>query len=116
MDDFTSYSVAYGLHRAEFDNLPKKTKRQLVRLMSRISEASFRRGFQQGCVLTKRGLVRVDPAELRFRRPLSMSPWPTISLFRGHSAIERLECEYPELRYLGFKFPQGHPLILYPLP
>ena len=51
--DFIDSSVAYGLHHGEFDNLNDDTKRKLIRLMARISEASYRRGFQQGSTKTQ---------------------------------------------------------------
>lgn len=100
MSDFDPHSVAYGLHLEEFNDLPEKTRKQLVRLISRISEASFRRGFQHGCVQTKNGSVQIDPAILRFKRSLDVSPWAE-SASGGMSAIDRLQCEYGVLSQLG---------------
>ena len=40
-------SVMDGLRFGEFEALPKLVKKRLIKLMSRISEASYRRGAQQ---------------------------------------------------------------------
>jgi hypothetical protein len=46
--DFEARSVAYGLKEGEFENLPPLVRRKLIRLMARIAEQSYRRGFQHG--------------------------------------------------------------------
>jgi hypothetical protein len=48
---FNTKSVAYGLRDGEFSELPEKTKKKLVKLMARLSEQAYRRGFQQGHTL-----------------------------------------------------------------
>lgn len=101
MGDFDSDSVAFGLKEGEFASLPEPTRNKLVRLMSRISEASFRRGFQHGCVQTKKGAVKGDPSVLRFGRSLDKSPWAETAS-GGLSAKERLFCEYDVLDDIGF--------------
>ncbi len=102
MSDFESSSVAYGLRQREFDDLSERTRKKLVRLMSRISEASFRRGYQHGRFQTQRGKVEVDPAILRFDKSLNQSPWAETAK-GGMSADERLFCEYGVLMHLGFR-------------
>jgi hypothetical protein len=98
--DFTGNSVARGLRWREFDDLPHKTRKQLVRLMARISEQSYRRGFQHGGVITSDRL-RIDAASLRFDISLDESPF-TDSL-GGHTAVERLFMECRALSILGFE-------------
>ena len=39
MSEFNPRSVAYPLKKDEFTNLDKKTKKKLIKLMARISEA-----------------------------------------------------------------------------
>jgi len=46
--DLVSHSVVCGLKLGEFRELPAPVKKNLVQLMARISEASYRRGFQHG--------------------------------------------------------------------
>jgi hypothetical protein len=60
--DFIPESVAYGLKCGEFDNLSERDKRRLVKLMARISEASYRRGFQHGTL----GRHTIDVLKFRF--------------------------------------------------
>ena len=97
---YSKNSVASGLHRFQFAHLSKGDKKKLVRLMARISECSFRRGFQHGVELSQRCMV-VDPAHLRFFVSLARSPythaftekgkWVSTS---GYSSKERLLMEY----------------------
>lgn len=44
-------SVIDGLRDEEFEMFPNSTKKKLMKLMSRISEASYRRGVQQALYL-----------------------------------------------------------------
>jgi hypothetical protein len=43
MTDFDPCSVAYGLKSGDLDSLSPAARKKLIRLMSRISEASYRR-------------------------------------------------------------------------
>ena len=97
--DFTASSIAHGLKEGEFDDLSPSVNRKLVRLMARIAEQSYRRGFQHGAVLGDRACVA--PYDLRFRRSLDKSPY-TNSARGGHTSIERLFMECGELCMLGF--------------
>jgi hypothetical protein len=47
MQHYIKGTLLSGFKPGEFDDLPEKTKRRLVRLMARISEKSYRRGCQQ---------------------------------------------------------------------
>jgi len=105
---FTPNSVAFPLSHREFDHLDTKTKKKLARLMARISEKSYRRGFQHGGLEGR----TVDPVELRFNTPLKHSPWTDAVNEKGkwensrHSSLERLFMEYSELVNLGFYAPK----------
>jgi len=48
MQHFIRGSILSGFKEDEFKDLPKGTKKKLIKLMSRISEKSYRRGFQHG--------------------------------------------------------------------
>jgi hypothetical protein len=107
MSDFSARNVAYGLKHREFVELPEWTKRKLVRLMARIAEQSYRRGFQHGTL----GLHCIDPYVLRFERSLDKSPFTDVQVPRkipawnsslGHTAIERLFMECGCLNDIGF--------------
>lgn len=93
--------VAKGMREGALDCLPLKQKKLLIKLIARISEASFRRGFQHGAELPRRGHEIVDPVELRFFTPsLDISPstrhgdrWCSTSiarLFMEHRALDAL--------------------------
>ena len=53
--DFTSDSAAYGLKDQQFAHLSDSDQKKLLRLMARISEKSFRRGFQHGAYASDMG-------------------------------------------------------------
>jgi hypothetical protein len=96
---FGAHSVAAGLHGGEFDELDTRTKKKLIRLMARIAEKSYRRGYQHGTLPTR----TVDPSVLRFERSLDKSPWTDSP--QSTSSVWRLFCECGELRQLGFVEP-----------
>jgi hypothetical protein len=102
---FTSRSIAYGLSENEFAELPQRTRKKLIRLMARIAEKSYRRGFQHGGDITGESLC-VDPSDLRLspafsldRSPYTDTPYP----HGGHTSIERLMMECGELNEIGFR-------------
>lgn len=102
-DFFTPQSVAYKLRPGEFDDLSKSTKKKLIKLMARISEKSYRRGFQHGGLEGR----TIDPVKFRFDIDLKYSPWTDVVGKRGewvnsrHSSMERLFAEYRVLNQLG---------------
>lgn len=104
---YGSRSVAHGLRDDAFAHIDQSTRKKLIKLMARISEKSYRRGFQHGQEFAKKGDKAVDGHYLRFHVPIDKSPytdtfhtngkWAPNS---GFSAIERLLMEYGELRTL----------------
>jgi hypothetical protein len=61
--------------------------------MARISEASYRRGYQHG---VERGHLRaIEPAEFRYEYSLDQSPDPDGD--SGCTSTERLYMQFPEL-------------------
>jgi hypothetical protein len=104
--DFHDGSVALGLQHREFMGLPKAVRRQLLRLIARVSEKSYRRGFQQGATFGDRCVYPL--ADFRFNKPLDLSP-ATDRRNYGFTAIERVLMEYPVLTDLGFPDPSFEP-------
>ena len=108
MTDFIKESIAYGLKLGEFENLDKEVKRKLLKLMSRISERSYRRGFQHGKEIKGK---TVDPFIFRYKTSLKDSPY-TDTFFEdgkwanksGHSSLDRLRLENGEFHNLGLTF------------
>ena len=99
---FKLSGVAKGMREAALACLPITDKKLLITLISRIAEASFRRGFQHGVELPSRGQEIVDPVQLRFfTSSLDISP----STLRGHywcsTSIARLYMEHHVLDALG---------------
>jgi hypothetical protein len=88
VNDFSNWSVCHGLRRDAFEHLPLSDRRKLLRLMARIAEKSYRRGFQHGVEIGDRRTI--DPATLRFERSLDSSPWTDSP--QKTTAIERLLC------------------------
>lgn len=69
--------------------------------MARISEASYRRGFQQGHCFSEAGIEAKYIVKLRFGTSLNQSPFTDSS--GGFNAIVRLFVEYGVLRVIGFR-------------
>ena len=97
---FCKGSVAHGLKRNEFATLPELVKKRLVKLIARIAEKSYRRGFQHGTL----GLHTVDAYKFRYKKSLDQSPFTDVlpPCSCGHTAIERLFMENP-MEDLGFR-------------
>ena len=53
---FTASSSKYGLKEGEFDEIPHKMRKKLIRLIARIMEKAYRRGVQQAITLYKNNL------------------------------------------------------------
>ena len=102
--DFTDNAVTYPLNFNEFNDLDYSIKKKLMRLMARISEKSYRRGFHHGLVLKP----TVDMVKFRYKISLDKAPFTHVVGENGKwvcskdTAIERLAMEYPELRDVGF--------------
>lgn len=102
--DYTGGSVAYGLKYGEFLEVDDRLRKKLFRLLARVSEQSYRRGFQQGQHFIEIGVKTVDPNKLRFDTALDRSPhtdaFDDMNRWRGRSgmsSLERLLIEYPAL-------------------
>lgn len=67
-------NVAAGL-RLDLSSLPSRDRRALVKLIARISEASYRRGFQQGVHVARAGEADEESA-LRLRSWTSLDRSP----------------------------------------
>jgi hypothetical protein len=102
---FASYSIAAGLRFGQFDHLSARDKSKLIRLMARIAEKSYRRGYQHGRLPLITGEWNIDPVVLRFDRSLDKSPY-TDSPYMRHTSIERLFMECGELHSIGFQEPE----------
>ncbi len=102
--DFIASSVAHGLTFGAFEHLSQKDKKRLIRLIARISEASYRRGLQHGGIFGH----RVDVYAFRYKHSLDKSPFTDVEgapKNKGTSSTWRLFCENGVLRDLGFSDP-----------
>ena len=96
--NFSVELACHGLKNRQFSHLSDEDASRLMHLISRISELSFRRGYQHGAEIPEETRT-IDPADLRFSEPLDRSPSPHGS--RGFSAIERLRIECSDLMLVG---------------
>ena len=94
--DFEVGSPFEGFSFGEFDHLHGLDKARLIQMIARISERSYRRGFQHGTL----GHYIIDPQKLRFEMPLNESPYTDGP--GGHSSVRRLFMENPALKNIGF--------------
>ena len=89
-------NVSKGI-KLNLTGLSENDKHELIKFISRISEVSYRRGFQQGSVT--KAFQKCDPGELRYNRDIDDAPWGESGMPSGRSAIDILEIEYGD----GFK-------------
>jgi hypothetical protein len=96
--------VARGLYEWEFSELPSSQRMNLLTLMARISESSFRRGLQHGLYFAEKQIpLRTDPWTFRYRATLDKSPCINAKGWTP-TALERLNIEHGhELLMLGLK-------------
>ena len=99
--DFDTSSVFEGLKMMEFNDLPAKVKEKLVKMISRISEKSYRRGAQQAIALLERDalLYTTEVALHGWRYEKTLKNSPGLDGFLT-SSRERLEIE-THLREVG---------------
>ena len=96
-------NIAAGI-RLDLSSLPARDRRALRKLMARISEASYRRGFQQGVYMVGRGATDESRAnKLRSTLSLDVSPrGESYARDRGRPAVERFDMEFgASLRDIG---------------
>lgn len=69
-------SINHGIQDGILEGLSEREKKAVLKLMARISEASYRRGFQQGAKFSKDDAVgeQSDIAEWRYGHQLDMAP------------------------------------------
>lgn len=102
--EFHEMSIGYPFRFGEFSHIDDATQEKLLKLMARISEKSYRRGYQHG------GLEKrvVSPEHLRFNVSLDLSPYTDVVDKNGewactnHLSMDRLKMEYCVLNDLGF--------------
>ena len=99
--DFVETSVFYGMTQEDgkiFDKLNKGEKKKLMRLIARISEKSFRRGYRHCHAFRESGRPMLDPYDLD-KVSLDKSPLPdhvdvTRRRARTETALEMLHIQY----------------------
>lgn len=105
--------VTKGIEDGFFSVIPHKYRNKLMKIISRISEMSYRRGCQQGVVFASKYckkfneprswemLKRVEDGDLRFNYSPDDSPWHVHinlkSACGGTTAMERLDMEYGDV-------------------
>lgn len=106
--DFLPSSIAEGFCLSQFvddwDKIPRSFRRTIKKLFARISEASYRRGFQQGAFMVLEGRHHFNKEWLfrfRFNVSLDKAPDPEFApkMICGanglpKTAMERLALEY----------------------
>ena len=103
-DTFDENSPAHGLGLGEFENLSEDEKQKLIRMMARMTEAWYRRGYQQGVDEHIRSPEAINPKKLgewRYGRSLDESIGANGSQV-VRSSIHRLFMENRFLCDIGF--------------
>ena len=74
--DYVYNSTIYGCKWGDLSHLSVKEKEKIKKIMARVSEKSFRRGFQHGQYFEEEKKPTVDAVILRFNSPLNISKLP----------------------------------------
>jgi len=94
MSDFGRNHVFSGLKEEHFQHLSRADRMNLRKLIGRISESSFRRGFHHGCVMKDECPERITKNLFAWRHAsLNKSIGP--DGFPGGTSLDRLDVEYP---------------------
>jgi hypothetical protein len=97
----SAHDITDGLPDGAFDHLSARDRARLIKLMARLAERSYRRGFQQGT--TKGDFARPQMvAGWRFRRSTDKSPWLD-QPGRVEDSRSRLFMENHGLERIGFR-------------
>jgi len=109
---FIKNSVLYPLQWYVFDKLSLGVKKQLINLIMRIAEDSYRRGIQQGVSMERQNRIKLNDDGLfafRYKTPLHRAPRAEDGLCsRGEmgSTRWRFDCEYGHLlQQVGLRVP-----------
>ena len=113
LNGYLSSGLRPGYLRREWASLSPECKRKLTRLMARASEASYRRGLQQGVYLAEKLGLRNEKDNLyeyRYQLSLDLAPeanfLPKIKKGCLGYSWERSKAEYwNDLRTLGVDLP-----------
>lgn len=102
--DFLECSIAHGFKFSEFKKLDDSMKKKVIKLLSRVMEAAYRRGVQQALTVPS---DRLEPKLLeegglwKWRYENSLDKSVGIDFFNSKSK-ERLFMEHGCLRDIGF--------------
>lgn len=106
MGSYPNQLSTHGLDEGEFDHLDEKTKKKLIRLMSRIMERAYKRGVQQAVTLVESGkkfpVLENGSTLYKWRYEKSLDKSYGIHEWFVTSSIERLMMEEPDLIEIGF--------------
>lgn len=88
--------------RLDLSALPSRSRRTLVRLLARTSEASYRRGLAHGVAMHAAGEIDEERTAVLRRASLDVAPRAErYARERGVSSVERLRREYGDLGEIG---------------
>lgn len=96
LDFLDELREAVGVDDGNIERVYGRKPTRLVRRIAEVAEAAYRRGFQQGHDVCRRGdRLAVDLEAWRFGIPLDKAPSPTGD--RATTAVERLKIQHHEL-------------------
>lgn len=92
----------------DLSGLSEKDKKKLIKVMSHISEASYRRGLNHGCIFKQNHLFQKNVVEWCYKISLARSPLGEFGVMKdSRSSIELLFQEYREsLNKIGLEEPK----------
>lgn len=86
-------NVGKGIN-LDLSGLNESDKNELIKFIARVSEVSYRRGFQQAYVMHDR--IELDPHKLRYEMNIDDAPFAEDGTPSGLSAVDVLMCEYKD--------------------
>lgn len=101
-------NVGVGI-KLDLSGLSKREKKALIKFIARVSEVSYRRGFQQAYVMRDR--IEIYPYKLRYERNIDKAPWGETGRC-DRTAIDILRVEYwQSFESIGLPIPRTNPLF-----
>jgi hypothetical protein len=106
-----SRDITQGIPRDMIAAMTADQREAVVRLMARAAEAAYRRGAQQGVMLTanRPDDMRTDLHDWRYGLSLDDAPW--LDDCRKETSVSRLFIEHGDLRSFGLGFPMSEAIM-----
>jgi len=89
-----AYMISHGLSAFTAKGMTLKVQKALMKIIARIAETSYRRGFQHGVHAITSGRPHVDPYSFRYMQNLDKAKGAMLDRPCNMTAFDRLSVEH----------------------